>query len=184
MVALPEKKQPVSKPKIPKVKKKKTKVKAPPPKKKIKKPRPIHQIQQTEQKNALEKLRQQSAFEKLRTTPEDFKGNKIREGQNLEGLDKVRFDDYSEIFRDHLYRRWSVPRWLMDDKYSAIAIVRIDGQGWILHKELIRSSGNQEFDESILKAIVNSNPFPLPPKSIQSIMSRQKFILGFPRVDR
>ena len=181
MVALPDKeppKKPISKANSPKKKKKVSLNKKKSKKKKIK------SKNKNEQKNAFEKLKQKSAFESLKkkaTPPKEFKGNIINEGHSLEGLSQARFHEYYQLFKDHLYNNWTVPKWLEGQDYKAEAVVKIDRQGSLVVKSLTKSSGNTVFDESILTAIDKSVPFPSPPDSIKSVISRQTFKLGFPR---
>ena len=115
--------------------------------------------------------------------PQEFKGNIISEGNHLKGLNKVRFDDYYQLLKDHLYDNWKMPKWLEGGNYKAEAIVKMDRQGNLVIKLLTKSSGNTVFDESILTAIDNSAPFPPPPDLIKSVISRQTFKLGFPRTE-
>ena len=138
------------------------------------------------QKSALDQLKQASAFEDLekKVVPkEKVKGNLINEGVGLEGLDRVQFNDYYRTFKEHLYSHWKIPKWLEGKNYRAVAIVRIDQGGNLVVKLLVEGSGNDVFDESILSAIEQSEPFPAPPESIRAIISRQTFKLGFPKIE-
>lgn len=186
VVSLPDKiapQKPVKKKKPKKVVKKQPKT---PKKKPSKKKAAKTQINKRKQESAFDKLKQRSAFDKLKgelTPPKEFKGNIINDGNDLTGLNKVRFHDYYKLFKDHLYENWQVPKWLEGGNYKAEATVKIDQQGNIVAKSLTKTSGNTVFDDSILTAIDNSTPFPPPPEAIKSVISRQIFKLGFPRAE-
>ncbi len=51
-------------------------------------------------------------------------------------------------------------------KLEAKALVKLDQAGKVTSSVIEKSSGDKEFDETALKAIEDSDPFPAPPKEI------------------
>lgn len=74
------------------------------------------------------------------------------------------FFTYRQLLRSRIRSGW---RWF-DVKTSLVTRVsfRIDRQGEISDVQVVSSSGNREFDDSVLRAIAKANPLPPPPDSV------------------
>ncbi len=63
-----------------------------------------------------------------------------------------------------LHRNWAWPEGLSKEPLECIIIISIDKHGNIIKKWIEKGSGNQLFDQSALRAVEESGPFPpLPP---------------------
>lgn len=74
------------------------------------------------------------------------------------------FFTYRAILKDHVKRGW---KWF-DTASSLTAEVsfEISPEGTLYRIEIVRSSGNREFDESVLRAVSKASPVPAPPQSV------------------
>lgn len=172
---------------------------APVPKVEIKKP--VHETKPIEkkpeavkkdaialQKKALEKLKALDAIDKFKKEtaeqakpkPTTFKGNVLNAGDSLTGLEKVQFDSYFSSLRTHLNQHWSIPQWLEQADLRAQALVVLDAEGFVVRKQILKSSGNDIFDGHVLDAIEKSSPFPAPPERLKGIMNMRGILLNFP----
>ena len=92
-----------------------------------------------------------------------IKGNRIAPGTALEGLDKLDYDNYIGILHNHIQSYWELPQWLaVSDNLSTVVKVYLDANGYVINRELMRSSGDTRFDQIVLTAIDKASPFPKP----------------------
>jgi colicin import membrane protein len=195
--AKPEKLSPPKSKTTPKVelpkkakKNKKDKAKTPKKKKKVEVPKKKSELKnlKSEQNSALHKLKAQEAIEKLRQQakskdlPQEtlIKGNAINQGSSLEGLDKLKFDDYFQTLQEHLRNHWDLPQWLANANLKAQAIILLDKRGYVIKKELVSSSMNEVFDAKVLQTIDDASPCPKPPPRLANLLESQGIILNFP----
>ena len=113
-----------------------------------------------ERMKALEKIKSQVQAEQQTETL--VKGNRISPGTAMTGLTKLDYNQYIGRLQQHAKANWAIPRWLAGSDLSADIRVYIDERGYVVRKELIRSSGDQSFDDSVVAAITNASPFPAP----------------------
>lgn len=191
MIGLPDKAKP--KPKLVAKKKsvkKAAKKKSKPVKKTTKKS--FKKIKSAQQR-AFEKLNALNALEKIesdinskeveeQTTEkkQEFKGNKITDGSNLEGLTKVDFNRYYESMSSKVRNNWSLPQWLADANLKAQAVIFLDENGALIKAKILQSSGNSIFDETVLNALSKASPFGEPPVRLKSILRDSGIVFRFP----
>ena len=138
------------------------------------------------QKAALERIHQMAALDRIQDEvasqkPKPVKGNKVNAGNALTGLEKIEYDRYFTDLEQRIRQNWSLPQWLADAGLKAQALVLIDESGMVKKKTVIKSSGNQEFDEHMLNAIEKSAPFPAPPDRLKGWLSLKGIIFNFPQ---
>jgi len=96
--------------------------------------------------------------------------------QQLKELEKIvqqkAKQRYNQALRNYLaryvypelHRNWAWPEGLSNEPLECIIIIDIDEHGNIIKKWIEKGSGNQLFDQSALRAVEESGPFPpLPP---------------------
>jgi len=76
---------------------------------------------------------------------------------------------FFSVVRNKIMQEWVIPENLIEDVYSLEAIVNftIYRDGHISNVYLEKSSGNKYFDESVIRAVKKSAPFPPFPASIR-----------------
>jgi colicin import membrane protein len=139
---------------------------------------------------ALEKIKAEVAEDKKKTTPPatgqdktgeaKVKGNMVSPGTSLTGLNKLQHDNYGAELNRHIKKNWTLPEWLTNRNLKAQMVVYIDSHGNILERKLVKSSGNPEYDEAVIKAVDDSAPFPAPPEKFQAYLSVNGILIGFP----
>jgi colicin import membrane protein len=167
-------------------------VKQPPPK--AKEPDAINLDKtKSKQKQALEKLKQMQALENIQKDLENenkkkaaqaakevkYKGNVLNAGTELTGISKLQAENYTNEVYKHMKNYWEIPQYIKNNGLSAMVLVRFDESGNILSKSIVKSSGNQAFDEIVLTAIQNSSPVPPPPGKFAKIASVEGFLFRF-----
>ena len=138
------------------------------------------------EEKALNKIKAMAALEKLKTevsksSAKPVKGNHVNAGNSLTGLEKIDFDRYFQSVEDKIRANWSLPQWLIDAQLRAQALVLIDESGGIKKKQVLKSSGNSEFDDRMMDAIDKAAPFPAPPERLQGVLSEKGIVFNFPQ---
>jgi colicin import membrane protein len=145
------------------------------------------------QKQALEKLRQMEALEEIQKQVETdnkkkvataasqvkYKGNVLNSGSELTGLNKLQAEDYYGDVYNHIMNNWSAPAYFKNRNLKTNVMVRLDENGNVLSKDIVKSSGNTGFDELVLNAIQKSSPVPPPPAKFSRIVSVEGIMLRF-----
>ena len=146
------------------------------------------------QLEALRKLKSNEAFEKLKqmsasknepsalkkAASRPIEGEAIREGATLTGIDKLQHSDYISQLETHIKQYWALPEWLARKSLQASIQLRIDSRGLLLEKRIIKSSGQADFDDYALDAIVRANPLPPPPSKFSQLMESGGVTVHFP----
>ncbi len=148
------------------------------------------------QDSALKRLKAQSALEEIskevkaeaaanaarrsKDHSTKIKGNIISPGTSLNGLDRLQHDGYITLLDQKIKSNWYLPEWLTKKNLKAIVRVRIDSKGAIISRQMVSSSGNTSYDDSVLSTIDRSAPFPIPPEKFVDILSIDGFNVGFP----
>ncbi len=192
MVALPDKIQPPPA----EVEKEAPKVSSHPaleePKVKVEKPK-----EPKEPKVDLEKIKkeQQAALEKLKSQlakkeepkepppvkdPTLYKGNVLSPGSDIKGVAKIEYDRYFEVVRAKVKAKLVLPQWLKDANLRAQVVVKLDYSGYVIFKSLMKSSGNDIYDNLILDALTEASPLPGPPEKLKNLIMIDGMVLGFP----
>lgn len=152
----------------------------------------------SKQEEALEKLKRQAALDKIKNQIENeskandtgksenkqkitqVKGNILSPGTALTGLNKLQHENYVGTLDQHIKQNWALPEWLAKRDLKARARVRLDETGKIISREIIKTSGDENYDEHVLGTIDRSAPFPAPPEKFAAIVSVQGIVIGFP----
>lgn len=145
------------------------------------------------QKNALNKLKTIETLDQIKQELEaekvaqaraqaiqKIKGTQISKGSELTGVDKLQHEEYYGKLTTHIKTNWALPEWLSNKKLRASVLVKIDKNGRLIQRQLLKSSGNQQFDEEALSVINKSEPFPAPPQKFIDLMSDSGIIVNFP----
>ena len=147
----------------------------------------------SKQQEALEKLKKQSALDKIKNEVArekseqealkkvaQVKGNILSPGTALTGLNKLQHENYVAEVDRHVKEKWTLPEWMSKQNFAAQVRVRIDNKGQIISREIVKSSGNENYDDIVMDTIAQSAPFPTPPEKFASILSVKGIIIGFP----
>ncbi|MBX3041280.1 MAG: TonB family protein [Bdellovibrionaceae bacterium] len=157
-----------------------------------------------DQKSAIDRLKRLQALEKLENDLEKesaqnekkrleamaaasraqageikLKGNQVAAGSELTGIDKLQHDEYRGVLDRHIKPFWQLPEWLARKQYTARVLIRIDAQGRLISKQLLKASGNRDFDDSVLLTIDQATPLPVPPEKFLSKVAVEGIILEF-----
>ena len=130
--------------------------------------------------SALSRIKKNKAADASKPEGVTVKGNRVSEGNSLTGVEKIEYNRYLSDLDMHIKKNWHLPEWLTDKKLTAAIFLRFDEKGQILEKKLVRSSGNKDFDNEALQAVVSSVPFPAPPENLISYFQSQGIELRFP----
>ena len=113
-----------------------------------------------------------------------LEGNKLMQGQAVEGLSNQQLDDELSIYTAQLSTRiktfWILPSYLIDRPLRARIKIYIDGSGKLLTHEVLTSSGDSEFDQRAIAAIIKASPFTLPHKDIVPRLLKGNVVVVFP----
>ncbi len=138
---------------------------------------------------ALEKIKEDVAQQKAKAAPAagkdkvgaaKVKGNTISPGTALTGLEKLQHDNYAADLDHHIKQHWALPEWLANRDFKAQVKLYIDARGNILSRKIVKTSGNQSYDDEVLATIDRSAPFPAPPEKFVSFMEVNGVLIGFP----
>ncbi|MCM2281557.1 MAG: TonB C-terminal domain-containing protein, partial [Bdellovibrionaceae bacterium] len=133
---------------------------------------------------ALRNLEEEASKTKATTVaasqPAPVRGNVLSAGSSLTGLAKLENDSYLTDLDEHVKQHWHLPNFLANAGFSATVALFIDERGAVIKKELVKSSGNPIYDQTVLAAIEKSAPFPAPPAKLVNIFAVDGVRLGFP----
>lgn len=135
----------------------------------------IETLEQMKQEYAAEKAAQERA-----QAIQKIKGTQLSKGTELTGIDKIQHEEYYATLTTHIKMNWALPEWLSNKKLRASVLVKIDKNGRMISRQILKSSGNQQFDEEALSVINKSEPFPIPPQKFIDLMSEAGIIVNFP----
>ena len=137
------------------------------------------------------KKRMQSALDRIKSLSKisdeaqdakaaPIKGNKLSQGTSLTDGRESDEASYNDLLRDRLQDNWALPVWLARQDLSAQVLIFIDAKGKLKGFKFVKGSGNPQFDDAVKKTLQESQPFPLPPKDIQSELASSGVTIGFP----
>ena len=130
--------------------------------------------------DALAKIQEELAKEKAKAGAKAIAGNEISKGNSLTGIARIEYDRYASEIESKIRANWALPQWLAEAKLSAQVRFLVDADGTITRKTIVRSSGNQIFDQEALTAVANSSPLPPPPQRLVGALSSTGITVGFP----
>jgi colicin import membrane protein len=146
----------------------------------------------SKQQEAIDRLKKMSALDKIKSEVEtskkradafekisQVKGNVLSAGSSLSGLNKLQHDEYVSVLDQHIKQNWTKPKWI-EKELRARVRVKIDQNGQILSRELILTSGDPIYDETVLSTVDSSAPFPRPPEKFVEIVAARGILIGFP----
>lgn len=107
------------------------------------------------------------------------KGNELAAGNSLTGLNKLDHQTYLRSVDRQVKQHWNLPQWLANSSLSATVRLYIDSQGFVVKKEIVRSSGDPIFDERVTEAIEQASPLPPPPSNLANLLAVDGVELGF-----
>ncbi len=165
-------------------------------KKSVKKPSLSERLKQLSQRNVKkEKIRKRVKKTKKKQTGNDgisgtrlkkilALGNQLSQGEALTG-DNVGnsgdlFDQYAILITDLVRSKWTLPAYLADKDLRCTIQVFISKTGKLIRTNKITSSGNSDYDEYALSAIMKVGKFPAPDKNIATRVLSGEIALAFP----
>lgn len=80
---------------------------------------------------------------------------------------ETKYPAYYGLLRDKVQENWIYPEGLKDDRISVIVSIKIARTGKLLDVAVEKSSGDQAFDSSLLKAVRKAAPFPPLPVDME-----------------
>lgn len=88
---------------------------------------------------------------------------------------------YQSTVRSKIVRTWVRANTGPDDGQAirTRVQVRINASGQVIGKNVVKSSGNESFDLSALRAIERASPFPPPPAGLESEAVSEGFVVDF-----
>lgn len=136
---------------------------------------------------ALSRLREMEALKNIEkmqnskdfNTAGPIKGNRLAPGDSLEGLNRIQYNNYKKVLQDAIKSNWDLPPWLQDGDLSAEALIKIDENGNVTEKELIKSSGNTIYDKYVIETINKSSPFQPPDDKFVNVVAVKGVVLSF-----
>lgn len=131
-------------------------------------------------KEDLKSQERQELSQKLTNKINQYKGNVLSPGTELTGIMKLQHENYLNQIDRHVKNFWSLPEWLAKGQFKAQIKIQIDNQGLLVNAQLIKSSGNSNYDDRVLETVKQAVPFPVPPEKLQEIVKFSGVVLGFP----
>lgn len=80
---------------------------------------------------------------------------------------EARYPAYYGMIRDRVQENWIYPEGLRDNRISVIVSIKIARTGKLLDVSVEKSSGEEAFDASLLKAVKKAAPFPPLPVDME-----------------
>lgn len=108
-----------------------------------------------------------------------IKGNVLAAGSELTGIDRLQHEEYRANLDRHIKPFWQLPEWLGRKNLKAQVLVKIDGQGRLISKQLLKPSGNPDFDDSVMDTIDRAIPLPAPPVKFVAKVGMEGILLEF-----
>lgn len=79
----------------------------------------------------------------------------------------IKYRSYLGVIRDRVQQTWAYPEGFAKGNVSVIVSIRIGKKGNLLESWVEKSSGNSNFDESLLDAVKKASPFPPLPQDFE-----------------
>lgn len=128
------------------------------------KPSPLSKKQ--ELKNAIERIRALEHIEDTVKKTRPIRGNIVAQGNSISEADQMQAaSEFAHVIQQRLKAHWNLPIWLANKKLSAKAEIFLDSHGMVMSVVLMRRSGDDQFDDYVLKTIEKAQPFGTPPIS-------------------
>jgi outer membrane biosynthesis protein TonB len=130
-------------------------------------------------KNALERIKALDSIEKSQSSRKKTviaKGNTLSKGTSLTGENTGETSEFVSRMQSKLHDNWNLPVWLSKQNLNAKVVLFLDSKGYVSKTVFAQPSGNQQFDDFVLKTIRMSQPFNAPPDEVLE----GGITLGFP----
>jgi colicin import membrane protein len=110
-----------------------------------------------------------------------YKGNQISKGTSAVGeMGEGTAEEFAANVQNHVRNHWFIPVGLEASNLRAVVRIWIDRDGIMSkHKFLLRSP-NPQFNDAVQAAVLDSNPYPMPPEEIPASSFPLGIELGFP----
>lgn len=108
------------------------------------------------------------------------KGNQVSQGNSLTGLQRDAHRGYLATVQQQVKRTWRLPQWMANANYAARVRIWVDSNGNVIKKQMIRSSGNAEFDERVMASIEATGALPPPPSDLVNVLAVDGLDADFP----
>lgn len=111
-------------------------------------------------------------------------GNRLAEGSALVGSGGEnsgdQFDQYALKVMESVRRYWTLPGFLSGLDLSCHIQVFINDKGQLIKAEILKSSGNSEYDNRAMAAVKQVSSFPIPDGAIANKVATGNIALAFP----
>lgn len=152
----------------------------------------------SKQKAALEKLKKLSAIDKIKqevrseaeakalkaftqSLPKGpIKGRAISAGTALSGLDRLEANQYLQSLDQQIKQHWALPQWLMNKPFKAQVLIKLDANGGLISKSILKGSGQPSYDQYCLQAVEQAAPYSAVPEKLTEKFSVEGIVIGFP----
>jgi len=98
----------------------------------------------------------------------DEPGPDIPRGKGTGGASPEKMAVYYGIIRLQVMDSWVLQGDRFDQNLAAEIVINIGREGGVLKQKIERSSGNPDFDRSVMRAIAKASPFPPPPEGVDT----------------
>lgn len=131
-------------------------------------------------KNAIDRIKALTEIEnevkKSQKQKVVIKGNALAKGNALSGDPSSDTNAYVGQLQSKLRDNWNLPVWLSKQNLDAKVLLFLDKAGYVNKSIISKSSGDQQFDDYVLKTVRISQPFGVPPDELVNA----GITLGFP----
>lgn len=111
-------------------------------------------------------------------------GNKLSRGTQIYGdgggAEMTAFQAYATRLPDIIKPRWVLPDFLMNKNLQCRIRIWINMSGELTRAEVLKSSGDSEFDQRAIEAIRSAAPFPALSSEFAAKVQKGDIVLGFP----
>ncbi len=124
-------------------------------------------------RNKIERLKKIDRLERLKKLRASIGGYKLeKEGEETAAKRQKTISPeatavYYGIIRYRVLERW-VYTGKAVDRLEAEVLISLSKQGGVQKQSIVKSSGNPDFDRSVLRAIAKASPFPPPPEGVDT----------------
>lgn len=114
-----------------------------------------------------------------------LEGNKVATGNALVGdgegeVDMGAFSQYANNLPNVIRPYWKLPSYLLQQNLKCRIRVFISESGKVTKTQIYESSGNPEYDQKAMNAIMKVGTFPKPKSEFVKLVANGSIILGFP----
>ena len=150
--------------------------------------KPSSRPRNVEQRNkqALDRIKSLAKIQDFAKEPQNQKntlirGNQISNGTSLSAEARENAEaNYLDLLKDRLQDNWVLPPWIARMDLSAQVRLFMDSRGKVRTFRFVKTSGNEQFDDAIKKALQESQPFPFPPHELEATLLTDGILIGFP----